>query len=151
MSTITQIAELIQKEVRHEVDKKLTKHLEYISRKWNISLKLLLQDSVNIEDGNLIVEDSSSESSSYGGQCLGIKGTDRKRCSFMGKFGGYCKRHQDQKKIERPSHNAQLSPKNTPVIIEHNHTFQECLVKPGCPACERSKRVPSSENLLIDM
>ena len=150
MSAINQIAELIQKEVRSEVDKKLTKHLEYISRKWNISLRLLLQDSINIEDGKLTVEESQSESGSYDGQCLGIKGTDRKRCTFTGKYDGYCKRHRDQRKVERPC-NSQSSPKNTTIILEHTHTFQECLFKKGCPACEKSKRIPSSENLLIDM
>jgi len=150
MSTIiNQISELVEKEVRLAVDKKLTKHLEYISKKWNISLKILLQDSINIEDGKLTIEETHSDSGSYDGQCLGIKGTDRKRCTFTGKYGGYCKRHRDQKKIERPT--VQLSPKSAPVVMEHTHTFQECLFKPGCPACEKSKRIPSSENLLIDL
>ncbi len=148
-SLINQISELVEKEVRSAVDKKLTKHLEYISKKWNISLKILLQDSIKIEDNQIEVEDSCSEESSFKGQCLGIKGTDHKRCTFAGKYGGYCKRHRDQKKIERPT--IQLSPKSAPVVIEHTHTFQECLFKPGCPACEKSKRVPSSENLLIDL
>jgi hypothetical protein len=137
-----QIDELIQKEVEKTIDRKLTKYLEYISKKYDISLKLLLQDFVNMEDGLL----SPREVPSGSGQCLGMM-ANRRRCNFAGKYDGYCKKHFHQKKVSRPT---TIVPPSTTVIIEHTHTFQECLYKKGCPACEKNKKVPSSENLLID-
>lgn len=147
MSAINQISEIIEKEVKSAVDKKITQYCEFISKRYGISLVVLLQDleKIESEDGDFIP--SPREEKVKSGQCLGIKETDHKRCTFIGKYGGYCKRHISQKKSEPPK----VFKSNLISELQHTHSVLECVFKPGCPACEKSKRIPSKENLLIDL
>ena len=132
MSLKNQIHELIEREVSVRIETRLTDHLEFISKKWNISLKILLQDSLTLEDRN---------NSNGVIRCAGIK-ADGKRCEFGAKEKGYCKFHLKQKKVERPTQFIRTSS-----IVEHTHSLQECLWKADCPACTQ---VPPKQKSLID-
>ena len=132
MSLLEKIQELIDSEVQRQV----MKYAQVISRKHDISLKLLLQDIPNISE----VEDGLRT-----GQCMGVT-SKKTQCKSSGKNGGgYCKRHIDQKK-KVFTRVADDEPQKSPHI---GHTMKECLFLPGCPACERSRG--SSQNLLIDI
>ena len=128
------LLEKLQELVEAEVQKQLNKYAQIISKKHDISLKLLLQDipsKIVTEDEPLTV-----------GQCHGIT-TAKKQCKFNGKHGGYCMRHQDQKKVIRRI-------VSTDEVNPHiGHTMKECMFLVGCPACEKSRG--SRQNLLIDI
>lgn len=147
MSTdaLSHISEIINSEIQKALNEKLTKYAEYVSQRYDISLRLLMQDLENIE--NLTLQSPRNSMDLNDGKCKGIK-SNGKRCTFASKSYGYCTRHLDQRKIERPT----VAPPTTTVANEivHNHSFTECLFKIGCPACEKSKRPSSKENLLID-
>lgn len=142
---VSQIAEIIDNVVQKAVNEKLTKYAQHIAYKWDIKLSLLMQDLENLE--NLSVSPREGvESSVKDGHCKGVLPNGR-RCSHKSKKDGYCSKHSNQKKIMIPTI-TQL-PNN--VELQHNHLLSECLTKAGCPACEKSKRIPSSENLLIEL
>jgi hypothetical protein len=131
MSLIEKIQELIESEVQ----RRLMKYAQVISKKHDISLKLLLQD---LGTDNVGAEETKT------GQCLGI--TARKtQCKTSGKNGGYCARHISQKK--EPPKKVPESPVDKNKHI--GHTMKECMFLAGCPACEKSRG--SSQNLLIDI
>jgi hypothetical protein len=92
--SIEKIHALIQEEVRIQINK----YARVISKRHDISLKLLLQDLEGI-----LTETEGSDVPKTG-QCLGLtaKGT---QCKSSGKNQGYCVRHKDQKKeiIKVPS------------------------------------------------
>ena len=139
-----QIEEIISGLVSKAVNEKLTKYIEYISREYDISQRLLLQDLENIDSLSLNSPKDMPEIKD--GQCKGFT-QNKKRCTRKGKKDGYCIIHFHQKKEVRPT--IQTNPNI--VSLVHNHSFSDCLFKVGCPACEKSKRVPSKENLLIDL
>jgi len=129
------LLEKLQALVDAEVQRQIMKYAQVISKKHDISLKLLLQDIPNTVD---------TENSSNTGQCMGVT-AKKTQCKSSGKNGGYCMRHIDQKKkIVRVNTDTDL-PKSPHI----GHTMKECLFLPGCPACERSRG--SSQNLLIDI
>lgn len=139
-----QIEEIISGLVSKAVNEKLTKYIEYVSREYDISQRLLLQDLENID--NLSLNSPRDVPEIKDGQCKGFT-QHNKRCSRKSKKGGYCMLHLHQKKEVRPAF-----PSNSNIAsLVHTHSFSECLFKVGCPACEKSKRVPSKENLLIDL
>ena len=143
---MTQITELIDTIVQKAVNEKLTKYAQHISYKWDIKLSLLMQDLENLE--NLSVSPREEDVSNVkDGYCRGVLPNGR-RCSHKSKKDGYCSKHINQKKIVRPTITQPVVNTNE---LQHNHLLSECLTKPGCPACEKSKRVPSSENLLIEL
>jgi hypothetical protein len=129
------LLEKIQMLVEAEVQKQLMNYAQVISKKHDISLKLLLRDIGS--------EPQLEEDVTEGNRCRGVtaKGT---QCTFTGKFCGYCRRHVSQRK-ERPRVVESPTEKNPHV----GHTMRECLFLPGCPACERSRG--SRQNLLIDI
>jgi hypothetical protein len=132
MSLLEKIQELINSEVQRQV----MKYAQVISRKHDISLKLLLQDIPNVTD---------VEGETKTGQCMGVT-SKKTQCKSSGKNGGgYCMRHIDQKK-KVPVKTVDTDPQKSPHV---GHTMKECLFLPGCPACERSRG--SSQNLLIDI
>ena len=141
---LNQISDIIEDEVKRAVNEKLTEYIYYISKQYDISQKLLFQDLEKIENGTL---DSPkiNDVENRDGQCRGVN-ANGKRCTFMGKHQGYCKKHTCQKKIQRPT-----IASNTNQLIPHTHSFSECLYKIGCPACEKFKKSPSTEKLLIDL
>jgi hypothetical protein len=142
---LSQISDIIEIEIQKALNEKLTKYAEYVSSRYDISLRLLMQDLENLD--NLVLQSPRNSMDLNDGKCKGIK-TTGKRCTFAPKSYGYCTRHIDQRKIERPT---VPPPTTTTVTITHNHSFSECLFKVGCPACEKSKRPSSKENLLIDL
>lgn len=142
---LSHISEIIETEIQKALNEKLTKYAEYVSQRYDISLRLLMHDLENLE--NLVIQSPRNSFSLNDGKCKGIK-ADGKRCTFAPKSHGYCTRHLDQRKIERPT---VLPTTTTTETIPHNHSFSECLFKIGCPACEKSKRPSSKENLLIDL
>lgn len=132
MSLLEKIQELINSEVQRQV----MKYAQVISRKHDISLKLLLQDIPNVTD-----VDGEMKT----GQCMGVT-SKKTQCKSSGKNGGgYCMRHIDQKK-KVATRVVDEEPQKSPHV---GHTMKECLFLPGCPACERSRG--SSQNLLIDI
>ena len=140
-NALTQIQEIIDVEIQKNLNEKMTKYIEYISKRYDISLKLLLNDLENLENLSSTYPKEVSD-----GKCKGI--TSRgKRCPFGAQLNGYCAKHVNQKPVHRPTVQTKV-PTNS---IEHTHSFSECLFKVGCPACEKSKRVSSKENLLIDL
>ena len=136
MSTLLEKLQVI---VDDEVKKQLMKYAHVISKRHDISLKLLLQDISLTGD-----QPENEEVSKKAGQCLGIT-AKMTQCKTNGKHGGYCMRHQDQKKEKKKT-------VMTNVVVDKNphigHTMKECLFLAGCPACEKSRG--SSQNLLID-
>ena len=84
--SLQKIHDLIQEEVRIQINK----YARVISKRHDISLKLLLHDL----EGILADTETDVPKS---GQCLGLtaKGT---QCKSSGKNQGYCLRHKDQKK-----------------------------------------------------
>jgi hypothetical protein len=129
------LLERLQELVEAEVQKQLMKYAQVISKKHDISLKLLLRD---IPSASGIIDEPVPD----GNRCLGVtaKGI---QCTFTGKFCGYCKRHVSQKK-ERPKPVESPSEKSPHV----GHTMKDCMFLAGCPACERLRG--SRQNLLID-
>ena len=134
-STIDMIHALINA----EVERRMMKYVQIISKKHDISLKLLLQD-IPLTSGstNVVCEKSSSS------QCLGVtaKGI---QCTFTGKNSGYCTRHVSQRKEKVVVVPELVGEKN----IHVGHTIQECMFLKGCPACEKTRS--SKQNLLIDI
>jgi hypothetical protein len=133
MSLIEKIQELVESEVQ----RRLMKYAQVISKKHDISLKLLLQD---LGTDNVGTEETKT------GQCLGI--TARKtQCKTSGKNGGYCARHLTQKK-EPPKKVPEVVPSEENKNKHVGHTMKECMFLAGCPACEKTRG--PSQNLLID-
>jgi len=134
------LLEKLQELVEAEVQRQLAKYAQVISKKHDISLKLLLQD-IPTYNNETSVSDTAKP-----GQCLGITAA-KHQCKSSGKHGGgYCKRHVDQKKkVSLPK-----VPSTGDVHV--GHTIKECMFLAGCPACEKSRtRGTSQQNLLIDI
>ena len=129
------LLEKLQELVEAEVQKQMIKYAQIISKKHDISLKLLLQDIPT----KIVTEETEPLTV---GQCHGITAS-KKQCKFTGKHGGYCMRHQDQKKVIRRI-------VSTDEVNPHiGHVMKECMYLVGCPACEKSRG--SRQNLLIDI
>jgi len=67
--------------------------------------------------------------------CKGYK-KDGSPCTGKAKLNGMCNNHMDQKPGKEPIEMTMLNNEG----IKHSHTFLECIYKPGCPACETSKK-----------
>jgi hypothetical protein len=126
--------EKIQELIESEVQKELMKYAQVISKKHDISLKLLLQDihAVQIDEPVQATK-----------QCLGVT-AKKTQCTFGGKHGGYCARHVSQRKMPRVVSEETIVEKNPHI----GHTMKDCMFLAGCPACEKSRK--SSQNLLIE-
>ena len=136
------VTDLLNEEISKGVNAKLTKYAEFVSRRYDISLNLLLDDMRNID----ILEIPKMEHPDCdSGQCLGTKSTTGKRCKLKGKHNGYCRWHKEQKPQRVPSRTF-LAEADT---VQHNHTLPP-LFKAGCPACERSNTNAHTQKLLID-
>ena len=130
------LVEKIQEFIEAEIKKELLKYAQLISKKHDISLKLLIQD--------ISTKYEPSETNSE--QCMGIT-AKKTQCKSSGKHGGgYCKRHIDQKK------KVTLPKVFSSGDVHVGHTIKECMFLAGCPACEKSRtRGTSQQNLLIDI
>jgi hypothetical protein len=132
MSLLEKLQELVESEVKKE----LMRYAQVISKKHDISLKLLLQDIHTKEDG--------VSKTTGGGQCLGVT-AKKTQCTFSGKNGGYCTKHISQKKAVKVVDTVVETEKN----LHIGHTMKECMFLAGCPACEKTKQ--RTQNLLIDI
>lgn len=126
------ILKAIEDEIAAQVNAKLSKYIERVSRRHGIPLKLLLEDAVILKD----VKDT---------QCKGVvKGGTR--CKRRGAHDGYCGWHLNQKKSERI-----VTPeKPLENVVKHTHPIGKPMFLKGCPACERNTN-SNNQNLLIDM
>lgn len=133
------LLEKFQELVDAEVQKQLMNYAQVISKRHDISLKLLLRD-IPLASGTPATDEPISD----GNRCLGVTGRGI-QCTFTGKFCGYCKRHVSQRK-ERPKTVESPTAEKNPHV---GHTMMDCLFLPGCPACEKTRG--SRQNLLIDI
>jgi len=134
---IAQIFLAVDQEVKKQVEAKLTKYAEYISKRHDISLRLLIEDIRNMNE-----EPQKSSESISGNQCIGICSSGR-RCKRSGGKTGYCPNHISQKKpvIKTTSIENLCRP-----VVRHTHSLPPLFLA-GCPACERA----GSGKLLIEM
>jgi hypothetical protein len=114
------IEDAIEEEITKRVHEKMTQFLEVISRNYSIRYQRLLSDLASMD---------SSSRGGGGGMCCGTVKSG-KRCQRPGKYGGYCKVHENQKPDVRSVVETTRR--------EHTHTFPP-LFKAGCPACEESR------------
>ena len=121
MGTLS-IAQKIETLINDEVARKLAGYLTHISRTYDISLNVLVQD----------LERSTASTSN---RCLGKtnKGT---QCTRQSKYNGYCKLHEVIPTVSRPVIST----------VGHNHGIPP-LYRADCPACNTNK---VTEKLLID-
>ena len=78
------IHEKVDDELSQTTSEEMSKILEFIHKKHAVPLDLLLRDAEEARNTNIckgIVKESNGET---------------RRCSFRGKFDGYCKFHKDQ-------------------------------------------------------
>ena len=133
------LEKIIRELIDSEVQKRISEYAQAISKRHDISLKLLLEDIPKFGSEELEVDIEPGKK----GQCLGITAS-KKRCKFSGKNGGYCSRHQEQKKVvKKVESNCDFTSKHI------GHTIKDCLFLAGCPACEKAKG--SRQNLLIEI
>jgi hypothetical protein len=130
------LLERIQALIESEVQKQLMKYAQVISKKHDISLKLLLQDIQSYGDAKI------SETVQKNNQCIGVTAKNT-QCTFGGTHHGYCGKHLSQRKV--------VPRVETPVELNPHvgHTMKECMFLAGCPACEKSRK--PHQNLLIDI
>ena len=123
---MTTIADRIQALIEEEVRIQINKYARVISKRHDISLKLLLSDLEGI-----LSDSEQIEVPRKSGQCFGITGKGE-QCKSMGKNQGYCVRHLTQKKqiIKVPS----TVDIGTPVL-----SLNDCVLLEK----ERQKKLPS--------
>ncbi len=114
------INDALEQEIENRVNERITKILEVISKKYDITLSRLLKDLSSME----------KTSSTY---CCGLTRTG-KRCQKSGKYDGYCKSHMSQKPDRRVTRSTSSPPK---VTQQHTHSIPPLFMK-GCAACEAS-------------
>lgn len=141
-SVLQKITDLVKDEIQKGVNEKLTKYAEYVSRRYDISLNILLDDMRNLD---ILEIPKVDHGDCDNGQCLGTK-AGGKRCKLKGKYNGYCRWHKQQKPHRVPSRTftGEIEPE-----LKHTHTLPP-LFKAGCPACERTKNT-TQQQLLIDI
>ncbi len=131
-----QLVELFDAEVEKRVNEKITAFAKQIAESYKLPISLLLRDA------SVITPDIEPEKRSGETSCLGVKANGQ-RCKHKAKVGGYCGKHQDQKK--------KLSPIKvlSSTSLCHNHSVPP-LYQEGCPACAaRPKMTPSSSQASI--
>ena len=113
------IEDLIEQEVKKQVQEALSNYADMISKSYKIPLSLLLRDIPNV-----VPRDTPSAESSTA--CLGLR-SGNKRCKMNGKYEGYCRHHFTQKQKTQPVAITQGE-------VRHNHGFPP-MYQEGCPAC----------------
>jgi hypothetical protein len=121
MGTLS-VVQKIEAIINDEVARKLAGYLTHISRTYDISLNVLVQD----------LERSTASTSN---KCLGKTGKGT-QCTRAGKYNGYCKLHEVTPTVSRPVIST----------VGHNHGIPP-LYRADCPACNANK---VTEKLLID-
>lgn len=116
--TSRKLQTLWDEEVETELYRRTIKVMEKISYKYSINLKLLLSEIPNPLNF-----------------CRGFK-KDGSPCIARAKLNGMCGSHIDQPQLRGP---IEMVSKNNEGI-RHTHNLTECIFKPGCPACEVSRK-----------
>ena len=116
--TSRKLQTLWDEEVETEVYRRTIKVMEKISYKYSINLKLLLSEIPNPLNF-----------------CRGFK-KDGSPCIARAKLNGMCGSHIDQPQLRGP---VEMVSRNNEGI-RHTHNLTECIFKPGCPACEVSRK-----------
>lgn len=116
--TSRKLQTLWDEEVETELYRRTIKVMEKISYKYSINLKLLLSEIPNPLNF-----------------CRGFK-KDGSPCIARAKLNGMCGSHIDQPQLREP---VEMVSKNNEGI-RHTHNLTECIFKPGCPACEVSRK-----------
>jgi len=116
--TSRKLQTLWDEEVETELYRRTIKIMEKISYKYSINLKLLLSEIPNPLNF-----------------CRGFK-KDVSPCTAKAKLNGMCGSHIDQPQLRGP---VEMVSKNNEGI-RHTHNLSECIFKPGCPACEVSRK-----------
>jgi len=116
--TSRKLQTLWDEEVETELYRRTIKIMEKISYKYSINLKLLLSEIPNPLNF-----------------CRGFK-KDGSPCIAKAKLNGMCGSHIDQPQLRGP---VEMVSKNNEGI-RHTHNLTECIFKPGCPACEVSRK-----------
>jgi hypothetical protein len=116
--TSRKLQTLWDEEVETELYRRTIKIMEKISYKYSINLKLLLSEIPNPLNF-----------------CRGFK-KDGSPCIAKAKLNGMCGSHIDQPQLRDP---IEMVSKNNEGI-RHTHNLSECIFKPGCPACEVSRK-----------
>jgi hypothetical protein len=116
--TSRKLQTLWDEEVETELYRRTIKIMEKISYKYSINLKLLLSEIPNPLNF-----------------CRGFK-KDGSPCIAKAKLNGMCGSHIDQPQLRGP---VEMVSKNNEGI-RHTHNLSECIFKPGCPACEVSRK-----------
>ena len=120
----SKIEELIEHEVKKQVQSALSNYADMISKSYKIPLSLLLRDIPSISSKDSTSIDVSANI------CLGIR-SGNKRCKMNGKYEGYCRHHFIQKQKTQPVQIVQG-------VIKHTHGFPPMYLE-GCPACIQVK------------
>jgi hypothetical protein len=134
MGFVEEVTKLYNEEINSQVNDKLTKFAEHVSKSYDVNHRQLLRDLNNI-DG---LEISTQTSPGVPGQCLGIK-LDGKRCSRKGKNQGYCTLHINQRPVIKKTPSAHKMEIELQELPKHNHSFPP-LFSADCPACIRESR-----------
>ena len=116
--TSRKLQTLWDEEVETELYRRTIKVMEKISYKYSINLKLLLSEIPNPLNF-----------------CRGFK-KDGSPCIARAKLNGMCGSHIDQPQLRG---SVEMVSKNNEGI-RHTHNLTECIFKPGCPACEVSRK-----------
>ena len=116
--TSRKLQTLWDEEVETELYRRTIKVMEKISYKYSINLKLLLSEIPNPLNFP-----------------KGFK-KDGSPCIARAKLNGMCGSHIDQLQLRGP---VEMVSKNNEGI-RHTHNLTECIFKPGCPACEVSRK-----------
>lgn len=85
-----EINKLIEQEIERQVQSKLNKFIEVVSKTYGIPMNVLLRD----------MKGMSEEKSPVCQQCMGSTAAG-KRCKFFATANGYCKKHHNQYKPPR--------------------------------------------------
>lgn len=118
------IQSIIEEEIEREVNERVTKVLEMISKTYNIKYSRLLKDYSSME--------------TVQSTCCGMTKAG-KRCQRAAKIDGFCKAHVSQKPDVRVVTRSAAS--SSPPKIVHTHTIPPLFMS-GCPACENIRNKP---------
>ena len=127
--------------IKTEIQRKLSEFALAVSKRHDISLKLLLQDVQSFQDGDLETFDLDAPPTK--GKCMGFT-KSKQQCKMAGKNGGFCKKHVDQKPVKKDREREKETE-----VLHIGHSLKEKMFLKGCPACEKMKN-NSKQNLLID-
>jgi len=137
---LKQIETLIDREVNERLDRKTAHFIAYISKRYGIDSRSMLNAVRDWKDAPY----ESTTDSEIVVMCRG-RNSKGKRCKNMGKYDGYCWRHRDQKPSGPTENYTSIVTNNQ----EHNHDTSVVSFSEDCPVC--MKGVASMDAVKIDI